>query len=991
MVGRKIISFVYDYFCRPFLHTRPEDFITSFVFIIGGMNILLFTQALFSITWLLVQITVQWFLSTVYLFTGGILFWYMYFLFFGSINVDYKPRTKHRAKNKRKKKKTKYRRTNRRTKDPCPISGYHSNLHEQIFTGLSAHFDESQPATFDTDSFDIAVDNCCSRCITNDQKDFIGSPRKVQHNILGIGGSAKGTLQGTVRWIIEDDDGRKHPFQIDNVLYQPNTPYRLLSPQHWAQSIGEVNGGAGCFTTGTQVRLFWGNRTYQKTIPLDTTTNVGVMQSAPSFVSLHSFMYQAPNKDIDIKNHAVGLTTITIDDLDAEPAPAITPDDKGLFKDIMDDTHNAPKVTPSDFMSSHTREMLHWHQRLAHAPFEALLRMAKQGILPSRLAKCPVPTCAACMIGKATKRPWRNKIRPRSVAETIKAEKPGDCVCIDQMIAGTPGLIGQMSGFITRQRYKCLTVFVDAVSGYSYTVPTQSSSASEMLSAKQRFEQHCSTFGVKVRHYHVDNATMFTSKQFIQAVSEAGQTLSYAGVEAHFQNGLAERRIRMIQDLARTVLLHAKARWPAAVSVHLWPFAVQHANGVINKLTRRGTDVSREEAFLGRSQGTVRPNLSHQHTFACPVYSLLNKRGSKWDGRATVGLYLGQSPHHARSVAMVLNLTTGYVSPKFHVKWDDHFFTVRDTLNKEHSRWQRATGFSTQPGPTIRTRRSPDTDELDPIILLRSPPVESPTPHFQSEHLSNESEGEEEANRRASVEPDNVTAEPEPRRSARTPKPTERYSQYRQDVLGLTAQIDHIDTIHPLSFAATSDPDTMYMHQALRQPDRAQFIKAMQKELADHVSRGHWKIIRQTQVPTGKSIIPAVWSMKRKRRVDSGEIYKWKARLNLHGGKQRHKIDYWETFSPVVQWFAIRFVLILSLLHKWHTRQVDFVLAYPQADIETDMYMQIPPGVTLGRQFDKKKTLLSATYQKPVRTKTSSQGLEPTPARWFDQAGLETE
>eukprot|EP00957_Ditylum_brightwellii_P209550 15362232-Ditylum_brightwellii.AAC.1 len=37
--------------------------------------------------------------------------------------------------------------------------------------------------------------------------------------------------------------------------------------------------------------------------------------------------------------------------------------------------------------------------------------------------------------------------------------------------------------------------------------------------------------------------------------------------------------------------------------------------------------------------------------------------------------------------------------------------------------------------------------------------------------------------------------------------------------------------------------------------------------------------------------------------------------------------------------------LILSLLHEWHTRQIDFMMAYPHADVEHDLYMKLPPGI----------------------------------------------
>ncbi len=53
-------------------------------------------------------------------------------------------------------------------------------------------------------------------------------------------------------------------------------------------------------------------------------------------------------------------------------------------------------------------------------------------------------------------------------------------------------------------------------------------------------------------------------------------------------------------------------------------------------------------------------------------------------------------------------------------------------------------------------------------------------------------------------------------------------------------------------------------------------------------------------------------------------------------------VHYWDTYSPMVCWASIQFALALSILHGWHTAQMDFVLAYPQADIEVPLYMKIP-------------------------------------------------
>jgi hypothetical protein len=48
----------------------------------------------------------------------------------------------------------------------------------------------------------------------------------------------------------------------------------------------------------------------------------------------------------------------------------------------------------------------------------------------------------------------------------------------------------------------------------------------------------------------------------------------------------------------------------------------------------------------------------------------------RWEPRSRVAVYLGHSPHHAQSVALVLNLSTGHVSPQFHLVFDNDFTTV---------------------------------------------------------------------------------------------------------------------------------------------------------------------------------------------------------------------------------------------------------------------------------------------------------------------------
>ena len=53
-----------------------------------------------------------------------------------------------------------------------------------------------------------------------------------------------------------------------------------------------------------------------------------------------------------------------------------------------------------------------------------------------------------------------------------------------------------------------------------------------------------------------------------------------------------------------------------------------------------------------------------------------NKKLPKWNQRARMGQFLGFSRYHSSTVALVRNLHTGFISPQYHVVFDDKFETV---------------------------------------------------------------------------------------------------------------------------------------------------------------------------------------------------------------------------------------------------------------------------------------------------------------------------
>ena len=79
----------------------------------------------------------------------------------------------------------------------------------------------------------------------------------------------------------------------------------------------------------------------------------------------------------------------------------------------------------------------------------------------------------------------------------------------------------------------------------------------------------------------------------------------------------------------------------------------------------------------------ITPNLKDAHVFGCPAYVLNNwmQAGGKipkWEERSRVRVYLGPSRAHARSIGLILSLTTGLVSPQFHVHYGNSLSQSND-------------------------------------------------------------------------------------------------------------------------------------------------------------------------------------------------------------------------------------------------------------------------------------------------------------------------
>jgi Reverse transcriptase (RNA-dependent DNA polymerase) len=121
-----------------------------------------------------------------------------------------------------------------------------------------------------------------------------------------------------------------------------------------------------------------------------------------------------------------------------------------------------------------------------------------------------------------------------------------------------------------------------------------------------------------------------------------------------------------------------------------------------------------------------------------------------------------------------------------------------------------------------------------------------------------------------------------------------------------------------VTFQATSDPDTLYYHQVLHEPDKHMFITAMEHEIKQHNDSHNWVPVKRSTVPSTSRVLPSVWSVRPKRDLTTGAVMKYKDRLNVDGSRQLKGIDFEETFAPVASWSSVRLILLLASIKMVH-------------------------------------------------------------------------
>jgi hypothetical protein len=144
-----------------------------------------------------------------------------------------------------------------------------------------------------------------------------------------------------------------------------------------------------------------------------------------------------------------------------------------------------------------------------------------------------------------------------------------------------------------------------------------------------------------------------------------------------------------------------------------------------------------------------------------------------------------------------------------------------------------------------------------------------------------------------------------------------------------------------------SDPDNPTWTKAMNSPEADQWWAACETEMQTlEQDLNAWKLVKRE---SWMKVIPSTWAFKLKRYPD-GSVKKFKARFCVRGDCQTEGVDFWETWSPVVQWSTVRTMMMLSTKLGLQSAQADITGAFVHAELMPgeQVFVQQPKGFSRG-------------------------------------------
>ncbi len=511
-----------------------------------------------------------------------------------------------------------------------------------------------------------------------------------------------------------------------------------------------------------------------------------------------------------------------------------------------------------------------WHCRLGHP--HSLNSIFSSGVL-DKLDHQYVfnKTCESCALAKAHTLPFSRSLNHASSAFDI----------VHSDVWGPPRV-----GSLTGKRY--YVSFVDDWSRFTWIYFLHRKSE-VMQVFKQFHAMVCTQFNKKIKILRSDSGGEYIPKEFKAFLASEGVVHQCSCTEQPQQNGVAERKHRHIQEMARALRLHAN------LPKVFWAEAANTAVFLINRLPTPLLDnVSPLEKLHGYP-----PKYNLLKIFGCTCYVLLPKTEySKLDAKSVKCIFLGYSETQkgyrcydweAKKVRVSRNVIF-FENTSFFPNSD--MSTCTSSLNTTSS----LSCFPNNLQPLLtysrRVQHPPPMPPPSPTSTpgnVSPPPLTSPTPQLSL------------------------------RRSSRIIRPPDRLSLF--------------SALDPLSIPRSYKQAT----------ESAKWIQAMKDEMDALEANETWDIV---PLPTSQPVVGSKWVYSVKLKSD-GSLDRYKARLVAQGFSQEYGIDYDETFAPVAKMTTVRTLIAISAIRDWDIFQMDVKNAFLNGDLSETVYMRPPPGSSI--------------------------------------------
>ena len=114
----------------------------------------------------------------------------------------------------------------------------------------------------------------------------------------------------------------------------------------------------------------------------------------------------------------------------------------------------------------------------------------------------------------------------------------------------------------------------------------------------------------------------------------------------------------------------------------------------------------------------------------------------------------------------------------------------------------------------------------------------------------------------------------------------------------------------------------------------------MREEIEELERQGIWELV---DLPHNRQALGGRWVYKKKIN-NTNDTIKYKSRWVVQGFNQVEFLDYMETFSTVCRPETYRIAFVLTISNGWLILQYDVKNAFVHADIDEEIYVQLPTG-----------------------------------------------